>query len=51
VFRRLPELAGYCIDFIRPNSRYYVFDARDPKPFFADAGHMLRKGLQGLLQR
>lgn len=51
VFRRLPELAGYCLDFIRPSSRYYVFDARDPKPFFADVGHMLRKGLGSLRGR
>ena len=43
-FRRLPTLAGFCIDFVRPNSRYYVFDIRDPKPFFADIGQMLRKG-------
>ena len=46
VFRRLPTLAGFCLDFLRPASRYYVFDMRDPKPFFADIGHMLGKGLQ-----
>jgi len=51
VFRRLPALAGYCLDFIRPSSRYYVFDVHDPKPFFADLGHMLRKGVQGLRRR
>jgi predicted ATP-grasp superfamily ATP-dependent carboligase len=46
VFRRLPTLAGFCLDFLRPSSRYYVFDVRDPKPFFADIGQMLQKGLQ-----
>lgn len=51
VFRRLPALAGYCLDFLRPSSRYYVFDVRDPKPFFADIGHMLRKGLRGVQGR
>jgi predicted ATP-grasp superfamily ATP-dependent carboligase len=46
VFRRLPTLAGFCLDFLRPSSRYYVFDMRDPKPFFADMGYMLGKGLK-----
>jgi predicted ATP-grasp superfamily ATP-dependent carboligase len=46
VFRRLPTLAGFCLDFLRPSSRYYVFDVRDPKPFFADIGYMLNKGLR-----
>jgi predicted ATP-grasp superfamily ATP-dependent carboligase len=51
VFRRLPALAGYCLDFLRPGSRYYVFDLRDPKPFFSDVGQIVRKGLQELLRR
>ena len=51
VFRRLPTLAGFCIDFLRPSSRYYVFDMRDPKPFFTDIGHMLKKGLGAVLRR
>jgi predicted ATP-grasp superfamily ATP-dependent carboligase len=51
VFRRLPALAGFCADFLRPSSRYYVFEARDPKPFFADIGQMLRSGIQGVLKR
>nr|WP_308605263.1 ATP-grasp domain-containing protein [Massilia sp. CFBP 13647] len=48
VFRRLPTLAGFCVDFLRPGSRYYVFDMRDPKPFFTDIGAMMRKGWQGI---
>lgn len=51
VFNRLPTLAGFCFDFLRPSSRYYVFDVRDPKPFFADLRNMLRKGVQGFLGR
>lgn len=51
VFRRLPTLAGFCADFLRPSSRYYVFDLHDPKPFFADLGQMLRKGVRGVLRR
>jgi predicted ATP-grasp superfamily ATP-dependent carboligase len=35
-FRRLPELLVYLADFIRPKTCYYVFDLRDPGPFFAD---------------
>jgi hypothetical protein len=30
VFRRLPELAGFCADFLRPGRRYHVFEMRDP---------------------
>jgi predicted ATP-grasp superfamily ATP-dependent carboligase len=51
VFRQLPELAGFCFDFLRPSSRYYVFDVRDPKPFFADIGYMLKQGLQRVHKR
>lgn len=50
-FRRLPALVGFCADFLRPSSRYYVFDVRDPKPFFSDVGQMLRNGLKGALKR
>lgn len=31
---KLSELATYLIDFVRPNVRYFVFDWRDPMPFF-----------------
>jgi predicted ATP-grasp superfamily ATP-dependent carboligase len=44
-FARLPELLGYLADFVRPHSHYYVFDRRDPRPFFSDIGHMLRKAI------
>lgn len=45
-FRRLPELFGYVADFIRPNTRYFVFQWRDPAPFLADLGQMLRTVLR-----
>jgi len=51
VFRRLPTLMGFCLDFVRPGSRYYVFDVRDPKPFFYDLSHMVRKGLKSIRHR
>lgn len=35
-FARLPELLGYLLDFVRPGTCYYVFEWRDPAPFFAD---------------
>ena len=50
-FRRLPELAGYCLDFVRPSSRYYVFEANDPKPFVNDVRNMLGKALKGARSR
>ncbi len=48
VFRRVPAVLGYCAEFLRPASRYYVFDTRDPKPFFSDIGQMLAKGARSL---
>jgi predicted ATP-grasp superfamily ATP-dependent carboligase len=50
-FRRLPELAGYLADFVRPGTCYYVFDTRDPKPFFGDIGSTLRAMAQRLTGR
>jgi predicted ATP-grasp superfamily ATP-dependent carboligase len=35
-FHPLYELANFVIDFARPNTRYFVFQWRDPGPFFAD---------------
>lgn len=51
VFHRLPALIGFCADFLRPSSRYYVFDIRDPWPFFTDIRQMLGKGWQSILRR
>jgi predicted ATP-grasp superfamily ATP-dependent carboligase len=42
-FKRVPELLGYLADFVRPHSRYFVFDRRDPQPFLHDLGQMLGK--------
>lgn len=50
-FRRLPELLGYCIDFVRPGSSYYVFALHDPRPFFSDLGQMLGKAVGGITGR
>jgi predicted ATP-grasp superfamily ATP-dependent carboligase len=41
-FRRLPELAGYLADFVGSRTCYYVYDGRDPKPFFGDITATLR---------
>jgi predicted ATP-grasp superfamily ATP-dependent carboligase len=39
-FPRLPALAGFLADFVRPQTRYYVFEWRDPMPLLADLGQM-----------
>lgn len=41
--RPLAELLGYLADFLRPSTRYYVFDWRDPGPFWRDLRQMLRR--------
>jgi predicted ATP-grasp superfamily ATP-dependent carboligase len=41
VFRRLPELGVYLADFIRPQTRYYVFQLKDPMPLLCDIGQTL----------
>lgn len=46
-FSPLRELCTYLMDFVRADSRYYVFEWRDPAPFFAD----LRQMAAGLLRR
>jgi hypothetical protein len=51
VFRRLPELAGFCADFLRPVRRYHVFEMRDPGRFFIDLRQMLGKAAQAVLRR
>lgn len=35
-FPRLPALLGFLWDFVRPGTCYYVFQWRDPAPFFRD---------------
>jgi predicted ATP-grasp superfamily ATP-dependent carboligase len=42
-FRPLPELLHYLLDFMRPGMRYYVFEAKDPRPFFSDVWQMMKK--------
>jgi predicted ATP-grasp superfamily ATP-dependent carboligase len=50
-FARGAELGGYLLDFVRPGSRYYVFDTRDPAPFFSDLKQMAGKALAPVLPR
>ena len=44
-FKRTPlrDLLGFIADFLDPGMRYYVFEWRDPGPFFADIKTVLRK--------
>jgi len=46
-FKRLPELLSYLADFVRPCSHYFVFDRRDPQPFFRDVQQILSKIFAG----
>jgi predicted ATP-grasp superfamily ATP-dependent carboligase len=50
-FRRLPELLVYLADFFRPQTRYYVFEWRDPGPFFADLAGSVRQTARRLFSR
>ena len=43
VLRRRAELLGYLVDFVRPGTRYYLFQWRDPRPFFHDLWHVLSR--------
>lgn len=49
-FYRLPELATYLVDFVRPASRYYVFCFTDARPFFSDLGQIVGKAV-GMVTR
>lgn len=35
------EVLGFCVYFLKPNNRYYVFTWRDPMPFVRDVGFSL----------
>ncbi|MES2018642.1 MAG: carboxylate--amine ligase [Pseudomonadota bacterium] len=47
-FNKFAELFGYLRDFVRPGTRYYVFELADPKPFFSDLAQMLGKAVRSL---
>ncbi len=47
-FRRIPELFNYVIDFLRPNTRYFVFQWRDRGPFVADITSIFKIALSAL---
>ena len=40
------DLAGYLFGFADPKMRYYVFEWRDPGPFFSDLAAVIRKVLR-----
>lgn len=42
-YRRFVELGRFLMYFLHPACRYYVFSLDDPKPFFADSLHILKK--------
>ena len=44
--RPLAELGGYLAAFFDPRSRYYVFSARDPRPWLRDMGQIVRKAVR-----
>ncbi|WP_159628315.1 carboxylate--amine ligase [Massilia puerhi] len=50
-FDRIGELAGYLADFVRPDSRYYVFSFDDARPFFNDLRQILGKAASAVTQR
>ena len=50
-FRRGAELMAYVVEFIRPGTRYYVFEWKDPAPFFADLLHILKQALRRVVRR
>jgi predicted ATP-grasp superfamily ATP-dependent carboligase len=45
IFRRLPELIEYLLDFVRPRTHYYVFRWNDPVPFVRDVLQVVRKAI------
>jgi predicted ATP-grasp superfamily ATP-dependent carboligase len=45
------DLMSYIGDFIDPGMRYFVWDVRDPGPFFADMKSILRKLLRREMPR
>lgn len=51
LFRRRAQLGVYLADFIRPQTRYYVFEWRDPAPFFGDIANMLREMARAVFRR
>jgi predicted ATP-grasp superfamily ATP-dependent carboligase len=44
--RRWAEFFRFFADFVRHGVRYYVWDAHDPKPYFADICNLLRHLVQ-----
>lgn len=40
------EICRFVVDFFRPNVRYYVWSADDPRPFFADLRNLIRSVLR-----
>jgi predicted ATP-grasp superfamily ATP-dependent carboligase len=49
-FKRIPELAGYLFDFLRPGTCYYVFALSDPRPFLRDMLQTIRQVMPARLR-
>jgi predicted ATP-grasp superfamily ATP-dependent carboligase len=47
---RLKEILSFAGEFLRPNSRYYVFCMSDPGPFFRDGLNMCLKILRRIVR-
>lgn len=45
---KIAATVNYLLDFIRPNSRYFIFDWKDLKPFVADTWQVLTKIMKRL---
>ena len=43
VTQRLAALGRFCLDFLDPRVRYYVWSLRDPGPLFADLAGIVRR--------
>lgn len=41
--RRPAEFFRFCVDYLRPNVRYYVWSFSDPRPFWVDMKNLIRK--------
>lgn len=50
-FCRVCEVGRYLAAYLRPRTHYYVFSARDPGPFLADAWSIARKLVRAAFRR
>ena len=50
-FSVVGEAIEYIRQFFSPSSRYFVFTFRDPRPFFADMGFVIRNAVRRIAAR